>query len=170
MIRAVFFDLDGVLIDAKEWHFDALNVALAEVNPRLTITDKQHEKIFDGLPTKTKLELLSTFHKYLLNPDVQQKIMNRKQELFLRILDKNLKKNQNIIDTIDWLKSRGLKVAVCTNSVNETAKQALKRLEIYDKMDLVISNEMVKLPKPYPEMYEKALEHFKIVPEEAFVS
>lgn len=56
-IKAVIFDMDGVLIDAKEWHYDALNKALSLFGYEISRYD--HLITYDGLPTKKKLEMLS---------------------------------------------------------------------------------------------------------------
>ena len=53
-----YFDLDGVLVDTKKIHFDALNIALSKIRKKSVITFSEHIKIFDGLPTKKKLEIL----------------------------------------------------------------------------------------------------------------
>lgn len=57
MIKAVLFDMDGVLIDAKDWHYDALNRALSLFG--MPIERDAHLSTYDGLPTKRKLEILS---------------------------------------------------------------------------------------------------------------
>lgn len=57
MIKAVLFDMDGVLIDAREWHYDALNQALALFG--FAITRQEHENYYDGLPTRVKLQRLT---------------------------------------------------------------------------------------------------------------
>ena len=56
-IKAIIFDMDGVLIDAKDWHYEALNKALRLFG--LEISRYDHLVTFDGLPTKDKLILLS---------------------------------------------------------------------------------------------------------------
>ncbi|RLR17256.1 HAD family phosphatase, partial [Sodalis-like symbiont of Bactericera trigonica] len=56
-IKAVIFDMDGVLIEAKDWHYDALNKALNLFG--LDITRQEHQTVYDGLPTKHKLIMLS---------------------------------------------------------------------------------------------------------------
>ena len=56
-IKAVLFDMDGVLIDAKDWHYEALNKALKLFG--IEINRYDHLTTFDGLPTKVKLDLLS---------------------------------------------------------------------------------------------------------------
>ena len=53
MIRAIFFDLDGVLVDAREWHYDALNRALSLFGYKISKYDHLHT--YDGLPTSEKL-------------------------------------------------------------------------------------------------------------------
>ena len=59
MIKLVIFDLDGVLYDSKEIHFIALNKALSDIDPELVITEAEHLKTYDGLPTNKKLNLLT---------------------------------------------------------------------------------------------------------------
>ena len=61
-IKAVLFDMDGVLIDAKDWHYEALNKALGLFG--IEISRYDHLATFDGLPTKVKLQMLSK--KYYL--------------------------------------------------------------------------------------------------------
>ena len=56
-IKAVLFDMDGVLIDARDWHYEALNQALSPFG--LQIDRDAHLATFDGLPTRTKLDMLS---------------------------------------------------------------------------------------------------------------
>jgi beta-phosphoglucomutase len=56
-IKAVIFDMDGVLIDAKEWHYEALNRSLS--NFGYSISRYEHLVTYDGLPTKKKLEMLT---------------------------------------------------------------------------------------------------------------
>ena len=56
-IKAVIFDMDGVLIDAKEWHYESLNSALSLFGYEISRHD--HLVTYDGLPTKKKLEMLS---------------------------------------------------------------------------------------------------------------
>ena len=56
--KLVIFDLDGVLVDACEWHKDALNNALERVC-NYKITEKDHKEVFNGIPTRIKLNILS---------------------------------------------------------------------------------------------------------------
>lgn len=60
MIKAIVFDMDGVLIEAKDWHYEALNRALRLFGFEISRYD--HLTTFDGLPTKRKLQILSAEH------------------------------------------------------------------------------------------------------------
>ena len=57
MIKAILYDLDGVLVDATEWHYESLNEALKEISG-FEISRLEHIQTFNGLPTMKKLEIL----------------------------------------------------------------------------------------------------------------
>ena len=54
MIKLIIFDLDGVLIDAREIHYEALNRAISLVGKEFIINKQEHLSTYDGLPTKKK--------------------------------------------------------------------------------------------------------------------
>ena len=56
MIKLIIFDLDGVLIDSKQTHYEALNRALGD---EYAISIEEHLAMYDGLPTRSKLNMLS---------------------------------------------------------------------------------------------------------------
>ena len=56
MIKLIIFDLDGVLIDSKQTHYEALNRALGD---DYAISIEEHLANYDGLPTRSKLNMLS---------------------------------------------------------------------------------------------------------------
>ena len=59
MIKLVIFDLDGVLIDTKNIHYESLNLSLLEIDEKYKITIDEHLKKYDGLKTNQKLNILS---------------------------------------------------------------------------------------------------------------
>ena len=66
-LRGLIFDLDGVLVNTKKIHFDALNLALSSL--RITeISFKDHLNIYDGLPTVEKLQIRFVTAECLSNP------------------------------------------------------------------------------------------------------
>ena len=60
MIKLIIFDLDGVLVDARELHYNALNKALEAIDKKYVIDREEHLSTYDGLSTKKKLNLLTS--------------------------------------------------------------------------------------------------------------
>ena len=161
--KLVIFDLDGVLVEAKNIHFDALNDALGE---EYAISWAEHLSTYDGLKTNQKLEMLS--ERKGLPTELHKDIWEGKQKLTLQKL-KELKPNQTLQSVIAALVEDGYKIAVCSNSIRKTVLTVLSKLGIMEFMDLVISNEDVKNSKPHPEMYWKAISMMSVLPEETLI-
>src|SRR4051794_4948313 len=76
MIKLIIFDLDGVLVDSKDMHFECLNAAITEVAPEFVISLADHTSNFDGLPTTVKLTKLAARG---LDPSLMALVKARKQ-------------------------------------------------------------------------------------------
>jgi HAD superfamily hydrolase (TIGR01509 family) len=166
MIRAVLFDLDGVLVEAKKIHFDSLNTALEAESDTYSISWNEHLTVFDGLKTNEKLELLH--EKKNLPRCLFQKIWEHKQHLTQKALQQ-LPVSQNIKECVERLALDKIKIACCSNSIKKTVLTVLHKLDIIEYFDLILSNEDVKNSKPHPEIYWSAISYFKILPEEALI-
>lgn len=164
-IRAIIFDLDGVLVDATEWHYNALNRALALFG--YTITRYEHLTDYNGLPTRKKLEMLSVtkglprgLHR-LLN-GIKQKYT--RQEILQNCVPAFEKEYM-----ISRFRREGYRLAVCSNSIRDSIQLMLEGSGILDGFEFFVSNEEVVKPKPDPQMYRIALERLGIKPSEAVV-
>ena len=165
MIKAIIFDLDGVLVDTKKIHFEALNAALIKYRfEKITIDD--HVKVFDGLPTTEKLKILQK--KKRLPKKYFARINKYKQKVTTQILKKNIKKNDKIIQMMKSL-HKNYKIAVATNAVNSTLKICLSKLGISKYVHFKLSNEDIVNPKPNPEIYLRIFIKFGIYPSEALI-
>ncbi len=165
MIKIIIFDLDGVLVDTKLIHFEALNSALKKYKfEEISIDD--HVKIFDGLPTIEKLKLLQKTKK--LPKKFFSKIQKFKQKITSEILKKRIKKNNKIIKIMKNLHNK-YKIVVATNAVNSTLNICLNKLGIEKYVDFKLSNEDINKPKPNPEIYLRIFIKFGIYPSEALI-
>tara|TARA_R100001377_G_scaffold75574_1_gene52173 strand:+ start:4290 stop:5648 length:1359 start_codon:yes stop_codon:yes gene_type:complete len=162
-MKLIIFDLDGVLVEAKNIHFDALNEALGN---KYSINWNEHLSIYDGLKTTQKLKMLS--ERKNLPKDKYSDIWNAKQKITLQKL-KKLKPNQKLINIMEQLVQAEYKIAVCSNSIRKTCLTVLSKLGIMEYMDLVISNEDVQNSKPHPEMYWTAISKMGCLPEETLI-
>lgn len=166
MYDLIIFDLDGVLIDSKEVHYNALNNALSEVGKEYIISKEDHLKIYDGLPTRKKLSLLAELKGFPV--EESDNVWKRKQEITIELL-KSIQKNDLLIKNFELLKKKGLKLACASNSISSTVEIILKQLGILSYFDLVLSNESVNFPKPHPEMYWKAMLEMKVYPDKTVI-
>lgn len=164
-IKAILFDMDGVLIDAKDWHYEALNKALKLFGMEISRYD--HLTTFDGLPTKVKLQMLSK--RYYLPEELHSFINDVKQSYTAELVYQRCHPMFHHEYALSKLKKEGYKIAVCSNSICKTIELMMDRSGLSSYIDLIVSNEDVTKAKPDPEMYQIAIKKFGFRPEECVV-
>ena len=162
-MKLIIFDLDGVLVEAKNIHYEALNKALGE---EYAISWNEHLSTYDGLKTNQKLEILT--ERKGLPVKEHTNVWNKKQQLTLQALS-NLKPNPTIKEAIIKLSQEGYKITCCSNSIRKSVLTMLSKLDLIEYMDLILSNEDVKNSKPHPEIYWKAISMMECLPEETLI-
>jgi HAD superfamily hydrolase (TIGR01509 family) len=166
MIKLIAFDLDGVLIETKEIHYESLNMALRELAPEFAISLQDHLTTFDGLPTAKKLEIL---HGRGLSRELFEAITVKKQLYTLDAIRATVKPNPGLIEVFSRLESDGYKIYVASNAVRRTIITVLSRLGVIEYIDKILSNEDVVRPKPDPEMYLRCMIDGNVSPHEVLV-
>lgn len=152
-IKAVIFDMDGVLIDAKDWHYEALNKALSLFG--YAISRHDHLVTFDGLPTRDKLEMLSRENG--LPRSLHSLINQLKQKYTMQIVHSKCAPNFIHQYTLAKLKSQGYRLAVASNSVRNSITVMMDAAGLSQFLDFYLSNEDVVAGKPDPAIYMKAI-------------
>lgn len=167
MVKLIIFDLDGVLIEAKEIHYETLNQAIEYVcGEAYVITPEEHLALYDGRKTREKLQMLT--ERKGLHPTYHDRIFDTKQAFTMKAL-RQVQPDTRLQFVMNFLKEKGYKLACCSNSVRTTVLTALAKLGLIEYMDLIISNEDVQNSKPHPEMYWKAMSTMKVLPEETLI-
>ena len=164
MTKLVIFDLDGVLIDSKDHHYEALNQALGA---EYAISREDHVSTYDGLPTTGKLKLL-TKNKGL-PADRYEQIWKDKQTNTLKIFSECVAKDYELMGYFQQLVDAGYKIAVASNSIRNTVKIILLRLGLLEFIDVYISNEDVVRNKPFPSMYWKCMMTLGALPDDTVI-
>ena len=162
-VKLIIFDLDGVLVEAKNIHYNALNKALGK---DYSIDWNEHLSTYDGLKTNEKLNILSKEKN--LPKKYHKTIWLKKQQYTLEAL-KKLQPSQDLISCMELIVKEGYKIAVCSNSIRKTVLTVISKLGIMEYMDLIISNEDVYNSKPHPEMYWKAMSKMSCLPEQTLI-
>ncbi|MAH43783.1 hypothetical protein CL614_08765 [archaeon] len=166
MIKLVIFDLDGVLVDARELHYNALNKALNSIDEKYVIQRDEHLSTYDGLSTTKKLDMLTKNKGLPL--ELHDSVWKLKQDMTIKIID-GFSVDERIQSILRSLKSEGYKIACATNSIRETAKLQLIRKGFFEYIDFMYSNQDVKNPKPSSEMYLKCMIKAEVNPNETII-
>jgi len=161
-IEAVLFDLDGVLVDACDWHYLSLNRALKEV-VGFSISRKDHTTTYNGLPTKVKLKILG------LNEEQSKQAWKLKQDYTLDVIRENGMVNIDNIELLEYLKNQDIKIVCVTNSIQMTTFEMLKTTSQFDYFDMIVTNEDVESNKPHPDCYNLAVKNLDIKPNKCII-
>lgn len=165
MIKAILFDMDGVLIDAKDWHYEALNRALSHFG--YAISRESHLSTFDGLPTREKLRILSSSRG--LPVGLHDFLNALKQAYTLEISYQRCKPVFNHQYALSRLKKDGYMLAVCSNSVRQSINAMMQLSALASYLDLIVSNQDVENGKPDPEMYINTMKILDVHPHECLI-
>jgi beta-phosphoglucomutase len=165
VIRAILFDMDGVLIDAKDWHYEALNRALDLFG--MPIDREAHLSTFDGLPTKRKLEMLGVTKS--LPRSLFELINALKQKYTQQLTWQKCKPLFHHQYALSRLKREGYSLAVCSNSIGDTVSSMMQLSMLNEYLDLQLSTDEVSKPKPDPEIYLLAMTKLGVTPEETLI-
>jgi len=166
-IKLVISDFDGVLLDLKEIHFEALNRALASLDEKFVISPEEHVKIFDGLSTKRKLKLLTELKGFPV--EKSDEVNYLKQKHTVELLSSFNKVNHDIVNVLTRLKAEGYLFYVASNAIRRTVELGLEKLGITHLVDKVYSNQDVQNSKPHPEIYLKCMVDASVLPSETLI-
>lgn len=164
--KLIIFDLDGVLIDSKEVHFNALNLALKSINDKYVISAEEQENIYEGMTTKSKLDVLT--HTKGLPKELHSYIWKLKQEYSSKMFE-NLGVDEDLVSIFRYLNDHGFMVAVASNSIRQTLTNCLQSLGIWKYIEVSLSNEDVSNPKPNPEIYNKVMAMLNVSPKNTII-
>jgi HAD superfamily hydrolase (TIGR01509 family) len=165
MIKAVIFDMDGVLIDAKDWHYEALNRALRLFGYEISRYD--HLTTYDGLPTSKKLEMLSVQNGL---PKKLHRFINEMKQQYTTELVRSLCRPRFKHEyALSKLKAAGYHLAVASNSIRNTVELMMDNARLKAYLDFMLSNEDVEQPKPSPDIYLKAIKKLGLTPKECLI-
>lgn len=162
----IIFDLDGVIVDSRELHFEALNLALKEIDDKFIITKEEHSTTFDGLPTLEKLKILSKERD--LPQDTHKTINTRKQDFTIEMMN-SYTYDYKLIELFSYLKSLDQTICVASNSVRATIDLVLEKKGLSSFVSYIVSNEDVLYPKPNPQMYLMCMSKFGTSPKDTYI-
>lgn len=168
-IKALIFDLDGVLVDTSDIHLAALNKALSFVGFNYHISAQEDLTRFGTIPTKEKLKILSQSHG--LSEDLHSTIYNLKKQYTIEEIS-NLAVSQylpaNVVDALSRL-SKEYKLYLASNTNYQFIFEVLNRGQLLQYFSDILSNQSVDRHKPHPEIYLKTFLKSGLAPDECLI-
>lgn len=157
--------MDGVLVEAKEWHYDAFNQALELFGYK--ISPEEHLTTYDGLPTSKKLKILS---KEAGLPIQLHSFINKMKQIYtMQIIHAQCKPCFIQQYALSKLKNMNYKLAVASNSIRETVEVMMQKTQLLCYLDYILSASDITYPKPHPEIYLKSIEALGLTPKECLI-
>jgi beta-phosphoglucomutase len=164
-IKAIIFDMDGVLIEAKDWHYESLNRSLGLFG--YSISRYDHLVTYDGLPTKRKLEMLSLERGL---PRGLHGFVNEMKQIFtMEMVYTRCKPVFYHEYALSHLKAGGYRLAVASNSIRQTVQMMMEKSNLAQYLEFMLSNQDVTLAKPDPEIYTTAIDRLGLLPDQCLV-
>lgn len=164
-IKAIVFDMDGVLIEAKDWHYESLNKALRLFGYEISRYD--HLVTYDGLPTAKKLEMLSL--EKGLPVGLHRFINQMKQSYTIDLVHAKCTPKFFHEYALSRLRTEGYRLSVASNSVRQTVELMMKKSDLLQYMEFYLSNQDVTHAKPHPEIYTTAITRLGLAPDQVMV-
>jgi beta-phosphoglucomutase len=166
--KAIFFDLDGTIVDTSWYWTQAVGTVLEKIGIGW-ITDEH--KYIPGENLETQWKNLVKEFGIKTDKDVASLVKETNEE-FLKLLneEEELEATEGFWDFIyEIKKERNLKTALITNSHKDIAIPILKKIDAETIFDLIVCGDDVSKPKPNPEIFKKALKDLNLKPEEVLV-
>lgn len=166
MIEACIFDLDGVITDTAEYHYQGWKKMADEAG--LDFSRKINEQL-RGVSRRQSLNIILQHNKKELSENEIEKLMKKKNDYYIQSLDSITEKDYlpGIREFILKIKEKGIKTAIASASKN--AEKVIQNLNAKGLFDIIADGYSVKNTKPAPDLFLFAAERLNVKPSRSVV-
>lgn len=158
MLKAILFDFDGTIVDSLKHHLPAYRKAYNHFGKNLTDEEIIKDAFYTSVDVKTSLHQIPDKEKFI--------------HLYCKHLDEAYKKleiQEKLLEVLDFLKERKIKLAIITLAPTERTQNHLRSIKLDHYFDLVLGGDSVNAGKPHPEIAEKAMAVLSVKPNETLL-
>jgi beta-phosphoglucomutase len=165
-LKAIIFDLDGVIVDTAKYHYLAWKRLAKELGYDLTEHDNE---LLKGVSRIRSLEIILELAGLEKSVEEMEEMATRKNEWFKDYINEVRPEEifEGIPELIKAIKSDNKKIALASSSKN--AQRVIELLEIADVFDAVVDGTMITHTKPDPEIFLLAAKKLQLSPDECIV-
>lgn len=164
-MKAVIFDMDGVIVDTNPHH----RIAWREYYQRYgkTLSDADFVEHVSG---KHNNDILShLFAGQDLTAEESKRLAHEKEALFRELYKKDITPVVGLIPFLQSLKKASIRTAVATSAPVENLDFVMDALSLRPYFDVLLNESLVTHPKPDPEIYQKAMTMLGVDPAESVI-
>lgn len=154
-IKAILFDLDGVITDTAELHYKAWKQIAKEVNIEI---DREFNETLKGIDRVKSFDRILKHGNLELSEQEKEYYLKKKNDIFRDLIDTLTQKDilDGISEFFDELIENNIKISIASASKN--APYILEKLNLIKKIDGIANPESVENSKPAPDIFLKAAE------------
>lgn len=156
--KAIIFDLDGVLVDTYEAHYQSWKQLADEEGLRFS---REEFAILFG---RTSREIIQEELDAEADDEKIERLDQRKEELYRKLIKEDLTPMNGAVELIKSLKEAGFSIAVGTSGPPENVELSLKALQCAELIDVTVNGTEVTKGKPDPEVFTIAAERLGVEP------
>jgi beta-phosphoglucomutase len=159
----VIFDMDGVLVDSYQAHFESWRMIAAEEG--LTITEKQFAATFG----RTSREIIAAWWGQGLTDEQIRALDDRKEAAYRQILANDFPAMPGVKELLERLHAAGMALAIGSSGPPQNIEVILDHLQARSIFQAVVSGADVTRGKPDPQVFLKAAQRLGIPPDRCVV-
>lgn len=163
-VRAVAFDLDGVLVDSESVNLRSASFAFGELGHALGKDDAA--RIVGRHPSDYVPVLAERFG---LASEAQREIQRIQSECYARLWEREARPVEGAIETLRALERRGYPLALATSAGRGHARRCLERFDLKDLFSVILTKDDVERRKPAPDVYVACARRLRVPPSEMLV-
>ena len=163
VIRAVCFDLDGLMFNTEDVFYVSADVLLQRRGMRMS------RGAMDAMLGRRPIESLTAFRDYMGLNEEPADLLAESRVIFHELLKEHLKPMPGLFDLLNLIEAQGLPKGVATSSPRDYLENILSRFDLIPRFPLRLTAESVTHGKPNPEIYLKAAEQLGVRPEQMLV-
>lgn len=162
MVKALLFDMDGLMIDSERLYFQTEREIAHKFNKN--VGDKTLWKMMG----RTPLESLDIFVRETGIPLSAEEALEMRNQIMRQRLKKDLKPMPGLFSILNTFYGK-LKMTVCTSAQKEFLEMVVNQLGIGEKFNVLQASDNLRKGKPNPEIYLKCCRRLKLPPQECLV-
>ncbi len=153
--RAVLFDLDGVITDTMEFHYEAFRQAFKKLG-----IDVRKLDVFtrEGMPSMKLGRALLDEYGVSAGEEELKRTVEEKRELYRQLSAGKVRVYPGVRETLALLRENGVRLALVTGSNKKSVTKVIDEAGLEDAFDAIVTGEDTGRGKPYPDPYRKGME------------